>query len=537
MATIIDRALQVFRLAPAPRAPNPTRSSLFVEQAINDFARWFTTVAEPDEVLKKAGVQRYALRALTGDDDITAALDTRIEALLSTEWRLEPKPDTPKEPMEFIEEQLQPHIEGFLRSAMQALPYGYSVIEVIYAKVDGRIVVTEVSEKPFEWFIPQCDGTVLWKSPANPMGEKTDARKYFLTVRHQTYRNPYGESLFSRLYWPWLFRTNGWKYWIKWLERFGNPFVIGMTAGNAATMSEALSKASQSSTISVGQSDKVAIEQASGDGGQFEKFDRVVCGRYQRLILGQTLTSDSGGSSGKSGSYALGKVHNEVRKDRRNADCRMCGRTGQKLVDVLWALNQFPGSPPTFVIQDGTGLEEERAARDATLVKSTGLKLTPEYFMRVYDFEDGDIDMEAMQVAREAAVALADATVQNPEGTPVDQNEGPNDNGSPSQQGKGRKPALRSRRPVDNSVLFSRQFTPSQQAIEDALAELVPNVKSPIDDAAIKDAIRSATGAHDLAVKLSTLFAGRSVGEFHTALARALYVADMMGYASARRDA
>jgi phage gp29-like protein len=532
-----QRLAQLFRVSqPQPLQPRAP-SSLFVEQATDDFLKWVTTVAEPDEVLKKAGVQRPMLRAITGDDDITAAMDTRIEALLSTEYRFEPQPDTPEEPMAFIAEQFAPHAEKFLRACMAALPYGYSVQEAVYVISEDRVCIKEITEKPFEWFVPRLDGTVLWKSIRQPFGEVTDPRKYFLTARHQTYRNPYGEALFSRLYWPWLFRTNGWKFWVKWLERFGNPFLVGMTAGNAALMSAALADAAQAATVSVGAGDKVEVVQAQGSGEQFERFENKVVGRYQRLILGQTLTSDAGGSGGDSGSYALGKVHNEVRIDRRNADCRMCAETGQKLVAVLWELNSFPGSPPKFVIQDGTGLEEERANRDATLVSKTGLKLTPEYFLRVYDFEEEDIDVEAMEAQREAAVALADSTAANPEGVVVDQKQGPNAKGSPSQQGKN-KPAAKAparRMDTEGMMFAARRFTPSQQEIEDAIDAVLPNVQSPIPSEAIKDAIRSASSPDDLARKLAALFEGRSVGEFRDALANAMYVADVMGYASAER--
>jgi phage gp29-like protein len=505
--------------------PPVARTSLFVEQATDDFLKWVTTVAEPDEVLKKAGVTRAALRALTGDDDITAALDTRREALLSTEWRLEEQPDTPEEPMAFIMEQFRPHAERFLRACMEALPYGYSVQEAVFLENEGRICIGEITEKPFEWFVPRLDGTVLWRSREYPQGQPTDPRKYFLTARSQTYRNPYGEAMFSRLYWPWLFRTNGWKFWVKWLERFGNPFVIGMTAGGADVMSKALAAAVNSATIAVGSGDKVDIVAAQGTGEQFERFERLLIARYQRLILGQTLTSDAGGSSGKSGSFALGKIHNEVRLDRRNADCRMCASTGQKLVDVLWALNEFQGSPPRFVIQDETGLEMERAERDAVLVSRAGIKLTPDYFVRMYDYEVGDLDEEAMSAARDMVI---NGGFMDEDEQVVDQDEGPNDNGAPSQQG---------RRRVNNAaILFARKFTPNQQAIEDALDAVLPSASSPIADEAIKDAIRSAQSPQDLAQRLATLFAGRSVGEFRDALSGALYVADFMGYAHAARE-
>lgn len=510
------------------------RTSLFTEQATDTFLRFMSNMADPDEVLRKAGINRPMLRALTGDDEITAALDTRREALLSTEWRLEAQPDTPEEPLAFIAEQFTPHAERFLRACMEALPYGYSVQEAIYIRTaEGRVGIAQITEKPFEWFVPQLDGAVLWRSMAHPQGEETDARKYFLTARGQTYRNPYGEALFSRLYWPWLFRTAGWKFWVRWLERFGNPLLVGQTAGDAKTMLDALVKAQNSATVSVGMGDKVEVVGADGGGEQFATFERAVVARYQRSILGQTLTSDTGGSSGRSGgSYAAAKVHNEVRLDKRNADCRMCMVTGQKLVDVLWTLNAFPGSPPRFVIQDSTGLESERAERDALLVSKTGLKLTPDYFVRVYDFLHEDLDEDAMNAATRAALSLADRRDNLSGDDPAVKGEGPNDNGGPSEQGKPKKPV----KGKDFAALFgSREFTPRQQEIEDGIDDTLDRLGDVLGDAEIKAAIRVSTTRDELVANLTALLADAPRAEFREVMERALFAADVLGYIHAER--
>ena len=39
--------------------------------------------------------------------------------------------------------------------------------------------------------------------------------------------NPRGKALMSRVYWLWYFKTNGWRFWAKYLERFGSPLLVG----------------------------------------------------------------------------------------------------------------------------------------------------------------------------------------------------------------------------------------------------------------------------------------------------------------------
>ena len=71
--------------------------------------------------------------------------------------------------------------------------------------------------------------------------------------------------------------------------------------------------------------------------GQIERFFRTVCNKFTRwmkAILGQTLTSDSGG-----GSYAQSKTHNEVRHDLTVADAKSLAVTIRR--DIIRPLVEF----------------------------------------------------------------------------------------------------------------------------------------------------------------------------------------------------
>lgn len=504
LQTFLERIGFEFRQAP--------RTTLFAEKAIDPFFRYINEMSDPDEVLAAAGKTRKALTALAYDDEISAAIDTRVEALLAVPWRLENrngKRDDIPEPVQWLWDQIEPHAERILRAAMHALPYGYSVIEATYRREGTRIVWDQIAEKPFWWFIPRLDGTVLYRSQAVPQGEETDPRKFFLTARQQTYVNPYGEALFSRLYWAWFFRQQGWRFWCRWLERFGSPLLVGKTAGDARGMADALASAVQGASAAIGMGDDVVIVENKSGGSHFEGFERAVCARIQKMILGQTLTSDSGGSSGKSGSYALGQVHNEVRKDRRDADIRMVKATAQRMVDVLWELNGFAGKPPSFVLAEETGLELDRAARDAELANAGIVKFTPEYLLRVYDFEPEDLDIDAMKEPPETSPAAE----EQPEGsTPP--------------------PA----RKASAAAFSSRRFTRSQQAVEDSIDEILPKLSQAIDNEQIKAAIRAASDPGDLIDRLAVLLADEPRGVFQTVVERALFAADLLGYIHARED-
>ena len=516
----------------------PLGGQLASEQAVDSLFSRIFAMSDPDEVLRRAGITRASLRMLTSDDEITQALDTRSDALVGTAWRFETPKGTAQDAVDWLWQLWEDKFEDVLRSCMAALPYGYSVQEAVYERrADGRIGWASISEKPFEWFVPKTDGTVLYRSTANLYGEAVDPRKFFLTTQHATYRNPYGEALFSRLYWPWFFRQQGWRFWVKWLERFGTPLLIGIGGGDSKELAKALSLAVQDAAIAVNTGIDVKIASQVSGADHFEKFDAVICRRIQKLVLGQTLTSDMTHAVGLGGTGAA-QVHDQVRMDKRNADARMCTRTVQRMVAALWTLNGFAGEPPEFVLQVDTGLETDRADRDAKLAQSGVCGFTTDYLTRVYDFEDGDV------VAKDP-----NALQPSPFGQPGQ----PGAPGDPAGQPPPKPPpkppagasALEAHTSADGSIMLSwgpalaaddrvigQKFTAPQQVIEDRLAELT--MRSPISQADIREAIMAATGPNDLARRLAQLFAGRSLQDFNETLERAMYAADILGYVHAQ---
>jgi phage gp29-like protein len=477
-----------------------TPKALYNEQAIDYLLNNLLQMVDTDETLKKLGIHRKELRTLESDDEIYAAIETRREALIATPWRLETGLVRQNN---FLWTEIERVIATVLRGAFNAVLYGYSVQEVIYKNTDGKITIAEVSEKPFEWFEPKSNGDLIYRSMQDPMGEIVDTQfKFLLTVRNQTYRQPYGEAILSRLYWAWLFRVNGWKFWAKNLERAGIPFLKGtapdmpMADGSPSVdhLSVVLNAAVQNATLALPSGWDAEFLSAQQTGATFEQFEQAIIKRIQKLILGQTLTSDVGSS----GSFAAAKVHQSVLDDRKRADIRLVTKTVQTLVNALHTLNGFTGEPPTFVMEDNTGLEIERADRDSKLVQSGVLTLTPDYLLRVYDYEDGDFEIPAVAAP-------------------------------PKPQTDGTKPAN-----FSASVPPPTKFTPQQQEIETLADAVLKNLGSPIPESAIFNAVKAASDYEDLTNRLAVLFAETDTSEFRQVLERATFAADCLGFANVK---
>lgn len=465
---------------------------LHEEIALDRAINWLAKYPDPDDVLKKVGLTRAHLRALEFDDEVAQCLESRREALVATAWRIEPQDEIS---LGLVEE-LKPHYEKFIKSAFNAVPYGYSVIEVVYKPMENQIGINYLAEKPLEWFEPRKDGGLIyWDKEGGRL--ECNPNKFFLTVNQGSYRQPYGEALLSRLYWPVFFRANGRKFWAKFLERYGEPLLIGKVADQQKFINDiAILGIGAALPVQIGDE----IEAISANrGGEFDAFDSAMCKSIQKTILGQTLTSDVGSG----GSYAAAKVHDSVRMDKRSADIRLVTNTVQRLINTLLALNSIKNTY-TFIMADDTGLETARSERDANLLpvlQHSNLRLTSEYFTDSYGY------------AAEHIEAL------------------PNNSGTVTAQMSYQSPRV-------NTTLVAptnQRFTADQVLVEELVDSTLAKKDWPISMDKIRQVINRAESPEELAGELDKLYQGNNPAVFRETLERALFTADILGYTTAQK--
>lgn len=479
-----------------PAAPKGKAAygALYQETNVYGLVEYLSNMPDIDETLQMAGIQRRDLRRLESDDEISTALETRLLGVMSTPIRFESKDDAS---LAFIQEEIQPHLDTIIRHAWQAIPYGYSVMEMIYRRLDGnRIGIDSVLNKPFHWFQPHPDGSL---SPWGLVDDKLDQKwKFFMTRRNPSYIQPYGEAVLSRLYWAWFFRQQGWDHWMRWLARYGTPPLIGEAdAHQLQEMQTALIGAVNAAAVAVPTGGNVTVANPAAGSKHFPEFESAVTKRIQKMILGQTLTTDVG----KTGSFAAAKVHDGVRDDKRIADAKLVSNTVQRIVDALVTLNGL--QPVSFIMEDERQLNPERATRDATLVNAGMVQFSREYLLRAYDFDDDDLeDVQA-----------------TPSNTP------------PNNQKTGAKAALSGDMLLFSGVNGEKQaFTKSQQGIENLGDTVIAQAQSPISEDAIKMAIRTSSNADEMMDKLATLAEGYTPEAFAELTERAMFAADVFGY-------
>lgn len=365
-----------------------SKGGLYTQEAISNFFTHFGRRPDNDEVLRKAGITRHRLSVLLDDDEIAQAVETRIDALLATPFRIEPS-DTPE--AVYLKAELDEWYFEIATAALNALFFGYSVQEAVYeVKQEGYLGLQWIGEKPMQWFEPKNDGRLIYRQDGGGADLEVDQfLKFFLTRRKATFEQPYGKALLATLYWLFFFKQNGFKFWAKFLERFGTPILLGKCKDTETDdMSQALLNAHAQSVLSIDIDDDVQVLSTQGSGsanGAFETFNKTLAQQIQKVVLGQTLTS---GTDGK-GSYALGQVHENVRGDKLKSDIRLVTPTLQAVVDALCVLNDW--KPHKVLLGEKTKpLNKEQAERDGHL-KNAGANFSNAYFIREYGLQDGDL--------------------------------------------------------------------------------------------------------------------------------------------------
>lgn len=475
----------------------PKSAGLMTEVAVENLAFTLGRKADIDEVLRQAGLTRQRLSVLMVDDEIAQAMETRLDAVLNAPWRFV---EDHGEQTVFLKELFTRWHAEIVSGAWEACPYGYSVMEANYAlTIDNKFTLGEIVVKPLEWFEPKNNGELIYRQEQTEIDVNSRyPLKFFLTRRKPTFKQPYGDPLLSKLYWLWFFRTNTTKFWVKFLERFGSPLLVGKVGTSNRkqedidAMTSALLNAHAQSVISINKEDDVATvgTNFSGAGSSaFEAFDDVLTRRIQKVVLGQTLTSGTDGV----GSRALGEVHNDVRLDKRNSDLRMITPTIQELIDALCLLNNF--EKHTIILGGEQDLKVAVVDRDIKL-KSLGVEFNDQYVMETYGIKAEHFKMNTSDV-------------------------GPNTKFSAlPHQAFSFKASVQKQSPEQQEV---DELTDAQDDLE-----LLTNEQ-------IRQLASESETPEALLFNLSRLIPGATQSQFTAHLDQALYAADVLGYATAAK--
>lgn len=320
------------------------------------------------------------------DPHLFSQLQTRKLAVTGLDWEVQPFSDgeLDKTIADFIDKQLKSieNLDDLFIDMLDAIGKGVSIMEIAWGVgTDGANIIEDIEyvhPKKLAWNSQTDEMEVCTREfPSGvPLPEnKFVVHKYKAKSGH-TSRN----GILRVISWMYLFKNYDVKDWIAFCEVFGMPLRLGKYS---AAASDDDKKALMEAIYSLGSDaagivpDSTMIEfiesQKTTSVEIYERLARYCDEQISKAVLGQTLSSDSGG-----GSYAQGKVHNEVRHDLTVADAKALATTIRRdIIRPLVEYNFGTNANIPFFAFDCKEAEDQKEAIEIyrTLVCDLGLRI------------------------------------------------------------------------------------------------------------------------------------------------------------------
>ena len=365
-----------------------------------------------DDVLQVRGAGDYTVyKELLRDDQVGACFQQRRLAVVSKETTVDPGGKRPIDiaAADSIREQMDEL--GWDRATDKMLFgvfYGFAVAEAMWAKDGRHVTLADIKVRDRRRFGFDGLGRLRLKTTNNPMGELLPEQKFWAFSTGADHDDePYGLGLAHWLYWPTFFKKAGLRYWLVFLERFGQPTAKGEYPVNAKPedqqkLLDALQAISTDTGIIVPQGMTIGLLEAARSGtadysSLYDKMDAAIA----KMTLGQVASTQ--GTPGRLGNDEL---QGDVRQDLIKADADLvCESFNRSLVRWLTDWN-YPGAAYPRVYRN-VELDEDlaqRAARDKTIV-DMGFKPAVGYINETYggEWEEKAVSAEPVVVPQFAA--------------------------------------------------------------------------------------------------------------------------------------
>lgn len=405
-----------------------------------------TYLPNPDEVLRKLGRSHEVFDAIVADSHVIGELRSIRAGMLGFEWRLQVGGDQSADirALELCQQVMDNRPSNWMRwsdviwNMAQAVFRGYKVHEVVWERFGQYLLPAKVVDRPERRFVYSPDNELRLKTRDKPIeGIELGAYKWLLTRHMPSYENPYGVAVFSSCFWPYTFKHSGFRYFVKFCEKYGIPWAIGKyPEGTPKPQQDALVDGLvamiEDGVASIPDNNKVELLEAKHSGELVHERLVNICNReISKALTSQTLATEIQGE----GSRAASETHRKREESVNESDREMICDTINELFAWITEIN-IPGArPPRFEFYQEEEARKEwvevfdkgRAFIDipaqfahdrmqipmpkegeAVLPRSSSSQTTEfESSQRGHDFE-GSIDNQAIQQADEIIESLID---------------------------------------------------------------------------------------------------------------------------------
>jgi len=262
----------------------------------------------------------------------------------------------------------------FINQILDTPLQGLSVFELNWYFKDGIYYPTPI-ERDYRLFGIKENTLYYNYEPVAPN------KAIFLTHRAK-YNTPQGRPLYNTLFWLRKFKAASLEFWVEFLERFGNPWVVGKTDGDKDTMAEELYSMLGGDVAVLEGEDSIDLKMPS-DKGAFKELLNYIDDQIRQTIIGANLTANV-----QNGSYAAAQAHKETTEDIALGDKNLVSQAIKELITQFKELNSLR-EEIGFTLKDQDDPNIEIASRDVNIKTLMGEKFqfTKDYLTKTYNID------------------------------------------------------------------------------------------------------------------------------------------------------
>lgn len=447
------------------------------------------------------------------DTHLSSQLQTRKLAVTGLDWEVQPysEGELDKEIAAFIEKELNgiERLNDILMDMLDAIGKGISVLEIDWDVRDGFNVIRDM-----EWIHPK---KLVWDSTTDelkictrdfPAGVEFPKNKFVIHKYKVKSGHDSRAGILRVISWMYLFKNYTLKDWVSFCEVFGMPIRLGKYSQAASEDdkrrlmeaiymigTDAAGIIPDSAVIEFIESNKTTSAEI------YEKLARYCDEQISKAVLGQTLTADSGG-----GSYAQGKVHNDVRKDLTVADAKALAATIRR--DVIGPLVEYNFGPEASLPKFEFDCQEAEDLKETieiyrTLACDMGLKIPSQHVYEKFNIPKPKEGEDILETKTESMPSMADIRTSMKEGT------------LPGKAGDGQKE-------IDRMAEQSKEY--AVKSFEKMFQPILDRLKQAKDLGDFQEALKDKE-------QLRSLYREMNETELEDLIAQGLYLSELIGRA------
>lgn len=374
------------------------------QKDIDLFSGYLGRLENPDPVLRsEAGGKGLKLYdEVARDAHAGSVLDTRALAVVGKDWAIvrgksgiengtAATTDLDEEIACFVEDALNDaNFDQARRDLLKSVLYGVYFVEVIwkYSRDKSAVVVDRFIGKHPRRFTFTYDRVPRLLTIDNMIeGEALPERK-FVWLTFGDSDNPWGSGLGQSIWWPVWFKKHGIKFWLIFLEKFGQPTVVGKyPAGTPKDkqneLLDAVKMVHAETGVKIPATMTIELLEAARSGqASYQEMCEYMDRSVSKRVLGQTATTE--GTAGKLGNE---ESQDNVRQDLMEADADLLdSHLNETLIKWLVDYN-YPGVTSYPKLETYAGRKPDLQARstiDKALAADIGLPMPSDYLYETY---------------------------------------------------------------------------------------------------------------------------------------------------------